>query len=234
MARKRSSFFYQLPTVLKHFLLGLSIVLLAIVWQGKAQAQIHNAATLTQIGYEQLHQGHPSTAIKTWEAAYKAYRQLNDSEGMTGSLINQSLAFQAKGFYSSACNTLLIALNLEDWICSSPLQQVNESPDRLIHALQHQPLRKVQIVGLRQMGDVLRLIGNPQASFVVLQKAIAMTSDLKLVPSKLDSQLLLSLANTQRTLYFQAKNKYDLTDDAGAKQKALVTAQFQAKSALSL
>lgn len=47
-------------------------------------------------------------------------------------------------------------------------------------------------------------------------------------------QLLLSLADTERTLYLQAKKKYQLTDDSGAKQQAVITAQIQAKSALSL
>ncbi|MEH2449285.1 MAG: hypothetical protein V7K18_26935 [Nostoc sp.] len=186
------------------------------------------------MGYEQLHQGYPDTAIKTWSSAYKAYEQLNDSEGMTGSLINQSLGFIAQGFYSSACNTLLTALKLSNGICSSPLEQVLQSKDSLIESLQHQPLTKVQVIGLRQMGDILRLIGRPEASFVVLQKALAMTSDLKLVQSKLYNQLLLSLTDTERTLYLQAKKKYQLTDDSGAKQQAVITAQIQAKSALFL
>ncbi|MEH2156514.1 hypothetical protein [Nostoc sp.] len=186
------------------------------------------------MGYEQLHQGYPDTAIKTWSSAYKAYERLKDSEGMTGSLINQSLGFQAQGFYRSACNTLLTALKLSNEICSSPLEQVNQSKDSLVESLQHQPLTKVQVIGLRQMGDVLRLIGKPEASFVVLQKAIAMTNDLKLTQSKLYNQLLLSLANTERTLYLQAKNKYQLTDDAAAQQQAVITAQKQAQSALSL
>lgn len=181
MARKRSSFFYQLPIVIKYFLLGLSIVFLVIISSEKAKAQIHSGSTLTQMGYEQLHQGYPDTAIKTWSLAYKAYERLNDSEGMTGSLINQSLGFQAQGFYSSACNTLLTALKLSNEICSSPLEQVNQSKDSLIESLQRQPLTKVQVIGLHQMGDILRLIGKPEASFVVLQKALVITSDLKLL-----------------------------------------------------
>lgn len=234
MARKRSSFFHQLSTVIKYFLLALSIVFIVIISSEKAKAQIHDAARLTQIGYQQLHQGYPSNAIKTWSAAYEAYRQLKDSEGMTGSLINQSLGFQAQGFYRSACNTLLTALKLSDEICSSPLEQVNQSKDSLIESLQHQPLTKVQVIGLRQMGDVLRLIGKPEVSFVVLQKALTMTNDLKLTQSNLYNQLLLSLADTERTLYLQAKNKYQLTDDVAAQQQAVITAQIQAQSALSL
>ncbi|MEH2323891.1 MAG: CHAT domain-containing protein [Nostoc sp.] len=234
MARKRISFFCQLPTVKKYFLLGLFLTLQIILCSPKVIAQIPTAATLTRIGYEQLHQGHPSSAIQTWSDAYEAYRQLNDSEGMIGSLINQSLGFTAQGLYSSACNTLLIALKLEKGICNSPLAQENYSINSLNQSLQHQPLKEVQVIGLRQMGNILRLIGKPETSFVVLQKALAMTRELKLIPSKLSNQLLLSLADTERTLYFQAKNKYQLTDDPVAKQQALTTAQFQAQSALAL
>ncbi len=240
MARKRHLLQSALPTILKNFLLGLCCTLLILFSQGfngsdLAASKQHQAQQLTQLGHAQLHQGQPTAALQTWEAAYQIYRQLHNASGVTGSLINQSLALQANGLYPRACQTLLLALELENWICTSPIQQVasDKQEQQLIQSLQKQPLLGVRIIGLRNLGDVLRLLGKPDTSDIVLQKAVAMAKNLTL-ETNVNNQLLLSLANTKRTLYNQAKNKYQLTDEAVAKQKALQAAQSQFRMALEL
>jgi CHAT domain-containing protein len=241
MARKRSLFFHRLSAILKYLCLGLSLMLLLILCNQKAQSQTtlnskrSDAQILTEKGYEQLHQGQAEAALQTWEFAYHAYKQLNDSDGMTGSLINQSLAFQARGFYPRACQALTQALELENWLCTSSIQErqysFKESQERLSRMLQKQAIRKVRVIGLRNLGDVLRILGSPEASSVVLKKASAIGESLAL-ESNFNNQLLLSQANTERTLYSQAKNRYQMTDDPGAKQEALVTAKAKIKSAI--
>ncbi len=240
MARKRSLFFHRLSAILKYLCLGLSLMLLIILCNQKAQSQTNlnskrsHAQILTEKGYEQLHQGQAEAALQTWEFAYHAYKQLNDSDGMTGSLINQSLAFQARGFYPRACQALTQALELENWLCTISVQErqysLKESQERLSRMLQKQAMRKVQVIGLRNLGDVLRMLGSPEASSVVLKKASAIGKSLAL-ESNFNNQLLLSQANTERTLYSQAKNRYQITDDPGAKQEALITAKAKIKSA---
>jgi len=215
-------------------------MLLIILCNQKAQSQTNlnskrsHAQILTEKGYEQLHQGQAEAALQTWEFAYHAYKQLNDSDGMTGSLINQSLAFQARGFYPRACQALTQALELENWLCTISVQErqysLKESQERLSRMLQKQAMRKVQVIGLRNLGDVLRMLGSPEASSVVLKKASAIGKSLAL-ESNFNNQLLLSQANTERTLYSQAKNRYQITDDPGAKQEALITAKAKIKSA---
>jgi len=218
-------------------------MLLIILCNQKAQSQTtlnskrSDAQSLTEKGYELLHQGQAEAALQTWEFAYHAYKQLNDSDGMTGSLINQSLAFQARGFYPRACQALTQALELENWLCTSSIQEreysFKESQERLSRMLQKQAMRKVKVIGLRNLGDVLRILGSPEASSVVLKKASAIGEILAL-ESNFNNQLLLSQANTERTLYSQAKNRFQMTDDPGAKQEALVTAKAKIKLAIEL
>ncbi|WP_190946274.1 hypothetical protein [Nostoc flagelliforme] len=62
--------------------------------------------SLTQQGFSQLYDGKPEAAFKAWQAAYRAYEQLNNEQGMNSSLINQSLALQALGSYTTACQVL--------------------------------------------------------------------------------------------------------------------------------
>jgi CHAT domain-containing protein len=242
MARKRILFFYQLPIALKYLILGLSLTVVIVLCQVQAKSQTSpnleqsQAQLLNQQGFEKLNQGQPQAALQIWKAAYNIYYKLKDSDGITGSLINQSLALQASGSYLSACQTLSKTLELEDRICSSPieLREISQQAylETLKFALQKQPFSRVRVIGLRNLGDVLRLIGNPEASSIILFNAIAMAQTLDSKQSDIYNQLLLSLGNTERTLYIQAKGKYQLTDEVLTKQKALKTAKSKFQNAL--
>lgn len=234
MARKRNLFFSQLSTFLKrikHIFLGLIFTLLVIFNQGILLAANpyleHTAQTLTQQGFLQLQAGQAELALKTWRSAYKAYQKLNNQQGMTGNLINQSLALQANGSYNLACQTLTQALKLKSSICPSSIQDnsvSNKNFEQLHQALEKQPIQKTQIIGLYNLGTVLRLMGEVDSSAIVLQKAFSMSQFLT-TDSKLSHKLLLSIANTEFALYQQSKNQYFLTDEPVAKQKALDLAQ---------
>ena len=124
MARRRTALWRALPAFLKFALLGLSLMLSIVLTHGQVgQAQVSQqylAQQLTQHGHAQLNQGQAAAALKTWQAATKNYRQLRSPEGVTGSLINESLALQALGLNIRACDTLTLALNIEDWVCQNP------------------------------------------------------------------------------------------------------------------
>lgn len=240
MARRRTALWRALPAFLKFALLALSLMLSIVLAHGQVgQAQVSQqylAQQLTQHGHAQLNQGQAAAALKTWQAATKNYRQLSNPEGVTGSLINESLALQALGLNIRACDTLTLALKLENWVCQNPngtqpLTSV-QSQQRLDTSLQKQIHSPVTVIGLRNLGDVLRLLGKPNESEITLQKALAMASSL--TPALNDGELLLSLGNTERTLYNQAKNRYQLTDEPIAKETALKTAQAKAEKALVL
>lgn len=239
MAGKRRLFIYQLSN-LKYLGLGLCLSLLVIMCQGEAKSQPTPSEhfyvqNLTQQGYKQLYQGQTEAAQQTWQTAYNAYKLLNDSNGMTGSLINQSLAFQASGMYPQACQILIEALEIKNWLCTSSFQEKQYSPrksqEQLSLALQKQPILKVRAIGLRNLGDVLQMLGDLEASSIVLSKSFIMAKTLNL-ESSFHNQLLLSQANTERALYNQFKNKYLMMDDPGDRQELLTKAQSKIKSAL--
>ncbi|MDB9382819.1 CHAT domain-containing protein [Nodularia spumigena CS-584] len=231
MARKWYLFFSRLST-LKYLFLGIFLSLL-IIFSPNQTIAAPTPGQLNQKGFTQLHQGLTSAALQTWESAYRAYKKLNDTEGMTGSLINQSLALQANASYSRACQTLIQALKMENWVCHPiHLQRFSQTEyqERLNQALQNQPLQKVQVVGLRNLGDVLRQLGNPESSSLVLNKASTIAQDIGLEAPN----LLLSLAHTERSLFAQAKSRYEFIDEPLSKQEALNTAQVKLMAALEL
>ncbi|MEH2101841.1 MAG: hypothetical protein V7K76_19255 [Nostoc sp.] len=147
--------------------IGLSL----IVIQSSSPAQTvkkekeflkNQAASLTSSGHEQLALDQANEALKTWQESTKIYRQLNDQEGITESLINQNLAFQALGLHKQACNTLLEALNLNTnlGICDTTLHQPALAPkEQLMVVISKQKPTSVNLLGLQNLGEVLRILG---------------------------------------------------------------------------
>ncbi len=242
MARKRNLFKLEVSTVVKKFVLGLCCMLL-VLSQGffKSAFSIdkqQEAEQLTKVGFAQLYQGQASEAYESWKAANEIYRRLHNPLGISGTLINESLALQALGANYIACDVLVESLNLEDWICSSSsiLNKLDREKqnEKLKKALQKKPSTpETQVIGLENLGNVLRLLGKLEMSEITLKKALEIAK-LQNLSSKENAQLLLNLANTERSLYRQVKNKYKLVDEPIAKHKLVDLAQLKLESVLEM
>lgn len=137
------------------------------------------AQVLTIQGKLQLTQGKISEALETWQASEVAYRKANDTVGIIGSQINQARALQAEGLYRRA--RLL-------------LTQVEQS-------LQNQPNSRLKLIGLRNLGKVLRLVGDLARARTVLQQSLEIAQKLRDKTPQYASDIsgiLLSLGNTTR------------------------------------
>lgn len=197
--------------------------------------QAQQAQLLTEKGHRQLNQGRAAVSLQTWQEATKIYQQLGNHEGVTGSLINQSMALKAEGLYPRACKTLIQALELESWLCE-PIGQdelnLEKPKTPLAEVLKQESNTPVVVAGFQSLGDVLRLIGKPDESEIVLQQALLMAKSQKLERNIDD--ILLSLANTQTTLYRRAQDRYQITEEPLAKDKLQWLAQDKASMALKL
>ncbi|MBN3906651.1 MAG: CHAT domain-containing protein [Nostoc sp. NMS1] len=199
-------------------ILGLSLILI----QSSSPAQTvkkekeflkNQAASLTSSGHEQLALDQANEALKTWQESTKIYRQLNDQEGITESLINQNLAFQALGLHKQACNTLLEALNFNTIldICDTTLQQpALTQKEQLTTLIGKQEATSVNLLGLQNLGEVLRILGKLNESETVLQETLTLA---KLVSSSKISGIYLSLGNIEQTIYQQLQDKYSWIEE---------------------
>jgi CHAT domain-containing protein len=137
------------------------------------------AQVLTTQGKLQLDQGKTTEALETWQAAEVAYHKTDDTVGILGSQINQARALQSEGL---------------DRRATALLTQVEQS-------LQNQPDSRLKVTGLRNLGKVLRLVGDLAQSRTVLEQSLAIAEKLqdKTQQSASDlSGILLSLGNTTR------------------------------------
>ncbi|MFW6296095.1 MAG: CHAT domain-containing protein, partial [Halothece sp.] len=177
----------------------------------------NEAILLTRQGYDALDIGKAKEALEFWKEAETIYRKQQYQEGIKGSQINQSLALRSLGLSQSACLTLLTALNLnsQEKICSI-------SPPKIIQLPFLEP-SLVNAIGLRNLGDTLRSIGNIETANQILQKSWEIVN--KLNSSSEKSQVLLSWGNTQQSLYHQRRNLYQRTRNVFHRENAIATAK---------
>jgi CHAT domain-containing protein len=167
---------------LQHFSLAIAtflcLILLAIPIRSAAltpaqiQFQTVDPQSLEMQGKLELEQGHAQSALEIWQKSEAFYLQIDDTNGVTRSRINQAEALQTLGFYRRAL-TLLTDLN---------------------QTLQAQPDSPIKAVELRSLGNTLQLTGDLEESRRVLQASLDVATRLQL-PQEI-SATLLSLGNT--------------------------------------
>ncbi|KAB8317352.1 CHAT domain-containing protein [Tolypothrix campylonemoides VB511288] len=172
--------------------------------QGKEQFKIQ-AQSLDVQGYLQRELGQSADALKSWEEATKIYSQINQPEKLAQSKINQAQAMQDLGLYPRACNTLLEVVSKELGVknCQEldPEQLTLEEQEKLVKRLeeiakQEYPLPTV--VGLRSLGELLRVQGQLELATAILQTSINLAQ--KLNSPQDQAVAYLSLGNTLRDI----------------------------------
>jgi len=140
------------------------------------RAQVLNAQ-----GRLQLATGNAEVALATWKQAETLYQQAGDPIGAIGSQINQTEAMQSLGLYRRT-------------------EQLYQRLEQALLGLEDSP---VKVAGLQNFGTVLRQGGDLEKSQDILSQSLALTQALDL-PQQ-ESQILLSLGNTEQTLAQRAK-----------------------------
>lgn len=198
----------------------------------KATQQQKQAQFLTQKGYEQLSQGQPVSALETWQKATRIYRQLDVQKLLTKSLIDENIALQTLGLYPRACNTLLEALKLDanaSLCAATPHQPTDKMEKLLTAAINKLTPSPVNLLGLHNLGEVLRRLGKLDESKKVLSEIL---SAAKWIPSVDTSGILLSLGSTRQDIYKQAQNKYYLIEEPVFRKEFVNFIQQQAVESL--
>ncbi|MGA1623706.1 MAG: hypothetical protein ACO36E_13415, partial [Synechocystis sp.] len=182
--------------------------------EGKPGQQTILAQSLDIQGQLELSQDNAKKAIETWQGAAKIYQTLNDRQNYINSQINQSLAYQAQGLSSRACQTLLSLLDPSSLDCrpqgiSTPLTELqltfppNTSP-------------KNQRRTLHVLSDVLRNLGQFQAAYLVAFQQWQLADETQ-SPSNL-AQAELTLSNAALAIADQK-----LIEDNAAGRMTLVS-----------
>jgi CHAT domain-containing protein/Tfp pilus assembly protein PilF len=164
MARPTTQLFRTVQVVV----LALAGLLFSL---GMAKATPIDADQLIQQGFSQFYAGQFSHAISIWQQAEQQYRQQGNRMGVSGALINQSLAQQAIGQHRPACYSAAQSIQVDTKICQS-----QGNADTLAHRV-HQ---STTLLGLKALGDSLSGLGYWDEAEAVFKQALVKANQAEL------------------------------------------------------
>ena len=150
-------------------------------------------------GQLHLNRGQFDQALQSWQQTSQLYQAIADVKGQFNSQINQAQAYQELGMYPRACQILLNALTIEQKDCQLTTIQLKNLPA-------DQPL-SLQILALKQLGNILRMLGKPLMSYDVLKQAWQLANQEQNAEAL--AEITLNLGNTARSLGNQKMQEGD-------------------------
>ena len=126
---------------------------------------IQSAEQFNQTGTSLLREGAAVEALEAWQTASELYEVEGDTEGVKGTRINQSLALQVLGLHARACLNLVDTLALPSNSCLSGEETQSASLKSALSALNPSEVNRI---GLRLLGETLRLLGSADSAEAVL------------------------------------------------------------------
>ena len=144
-----------MPLEFRPLLLIFLSFLTALIVSGESQSQSPSAQQLNQEGFIFLYNGAAAEALSSWQQAEELYRNQNNLEGITGTQLNQALAEQSLGLYPRACTTIAQAIAIPVQTC-----QPDYGEDAVLSSFSNIELTDASRIGIRLLGENLRLLGN--------------------------------------------------------------------------
>ena len=148
--------------------------------ENKEKLQIQ-AQSLDVFGSLQRETGQSANALNSWQEAANIYGKINQPLKVAQSKINQTQAMQDLGLYPRACKTLLEVLNkqIEGVKSCQELGELSKEQltQKLIKVNNESPNLTVA-VGLRSLGELLRLVSQPEQSEIILAKSLNIAEKL--------------------------------------------------------
>jgi CHAT domain-containing protein len=147
----------------------------------------------------------PEKALETWQQAADLYREIDRPEAAAQNEFNQIQVLQDLGLYPRACKSLLSMLELNVQNCQALRELTPEDLKQQLQVFAQPPASLLEVQKLRNLGDVLRVLGQPTNSEVLLEASLKAAKQLEAFPNKNAeiAAIYLSLGNTARV---QGKN----------------------------
>ncbi|RDH48821.1 CHAT domain-containing protein [Fischerella thermalis] len=214
-----------------------SLVLLQTQPQSQDKQKILAQALDIQ-GYLQKEVGQFTQSLESWQQAAKIYSQIKEPAKLAQNQINQSQVMQDMGLFPRACKTLLEVFNQELGVsdCQEFSQLSSEELTAKLQKITSESPSVTKVIGLRSLGELLRFIGQPEQSQLVLDRTLILAQ--KLNSPQEQAATYLSIGNTAKTLAENERVRrrreiyYQQAVDAyiqAAKLTALATTRQQAQ-----
>ena len=136
------------------------------------------AHTLDIQGKLQRETGKSAKAIEAWQQAAKIHQKNNNTIALNQNNLNQAKALQDLGLYPRACKRVLSTLSLDNISTCKQLSQLSETElqTKLKPIASKTSLHRVS--ALRNLGDLLLIIGQPKQSQQILAASLSSAEKL--------------------------------------------------------
>ncbi len=151
-------------------------------------------------GYLQRDIGQSAQSLESWQEAAKIYSQIKEPAKLAQNKINQTQVMQDLGLFPRACKTLLEVLNPEIGLnnCQDFNQLSSKGLTEKIQKVTTKSSSETTMIALRSLGELLRFIGQPEQSKIVLERSLNIAE--KLNSPQEQAATYLSIGNTTKTL----------------------------------
>ncbi|TFI53993.1 CHAT domain-containing protein [Mastigocladus laminosus UU774] len=151
-------------------------------------------------GYLQRDIGQSTQSLESWQQAAKIYSQIKEPAKLAQNKINQTQVMQDLGLFPRACKTLLEVLNPEIGVnsCQEFNKLSSEDLTERIKKVTSKSSSETTMIALRSLGEILRFIGQPEQSQIVLESSLNLAK--KLNSTQEQAATYLSIGNTTKTL----------------------------------
>ena len=193
--------------------IDVSFTLIASVPSSNSKTQVLAQIWNTQGHYFFSRQQHQQ-ALSDWQQAEQLYRQIDDAEGIFGTLLDQAQALEKLGFYPRSCNRILAALEQPEYSCK------NLTPTQTTTIIkQAESAAAWQIDGLNSLGNSLLLMGrlNSAKKFIEASRSLVSARTNPITKAK----ILFSLGNINQAIAYRSKAQQNFAGFASHSRKAI-------------
>jgi CHAT domain-containing protein len=152
------------------------------------------AAKLSNQGQKLYDAGRFAEAAELWQQAADVYADKGERDSSLQNSVNVSEALQTGGLYLRACDTLLQAVEINEFSCRNLVQnQDKQGQDVIADAFEQFSSSSAKANGLRSLGDILIKLDALKLADVLLSQSLAVAKELPAFDGT--SGTLLSLGN---------------------------------------
>lgn len=157
------------------------------------------AQALNAKGRLQFALGQIRRAASSWQTAGDIYEAMGDQDGLIGSRVNQVEAIATLGHYRQACRLFMRTFaRIEDCEISNEAEL-----DSTLTAIVQVSEPAAQALGLRTLGNLLRVVGDVESSRWILLRGVELVQQVPELPASIQSSLLFGLAETEKVGFKQ-------------------------------
>lgn len=168
-------------------------------------------------GHFQFITGQHNEALEDWKKAEELYRNIDNSLGVSGTLLDQAQALEKMGFYRRSCDRVLEAFNHPNYNCK------NLTATQLITIIKQAQTQAYdwQLEGLNSISNSLLLMGKLSQAKAFIEADQTINQSLANPSAQVAAKISFGLGNIHKAIALQERERENWQSFAYNSQEAI-------------